>query len=137
MKPAELLLVALRDVDQLSTPEWDLRHWDLLLRQARRAELLASLALLVQERGLLERVPAQPRRHLEWAARGASQHAQSVRREVEQIQAAVQGTGQPLVPPLQSIAWLSARSIRAWLAPRVAHLRKVKSQYRKYWCSPA
>ena len=48
-------------------PGWSLPTWELLVRQARRADLLARIAALLAERGLLDAVPAAPRAHLDAA----------------------------------------------------------------------
>jgi hypothetical protein len=66
-----------------------LAEWDRLIRQGRQANLLATLYSLLNERGLLERVPAQPRLHLEWADAAAQRHTLAVQHEVEQIQKAL------------------------------------------------
>lgn len=95
LKPAQLLPAALSDARALAA--WDLHHWDLLLRQARQADLLASLYLLLEEQDVLSDVPVQARRHLEWAGQKARQHTQSVLREVSLIQKALQETGLPLI----------------------------------------
>lgn len=75
------------------SPETVLRlklcDWDLLIRQARRANVLATLDLLLSERGLIESVPAWPRRHFEWIRRIAEQHQRAVQWEVTQIRKAL------------------------------------------------
>jgi hypothetical protein len=73
--------------------------WDRLLRQARRADLLGRLALLMRQGGLLERVPAAPRAHLESAiVLTAAQHLE-IRREVARIEQALA----PLGPDLGAV----------------------------------
>ena len=66
-----------------------LADWDLLIRQARSADLLARLAVMLQHDGLLARVPAQPRAHLESALVMASAQEAAVRREVEHVRQAL------------------------------------------------
>lgn len=64
-------------------------EWDLALRQATSTNLTPSLLALLEERGLLDQVPAQPRAHLEWVRALAARHRQAVRFEVECIQEAL------------------------------------------------
>ncbi len=56
------LPMALQDAGIL--PLMNLADWDLVIRQGRRAGLLARLAIQLAERDLLARVPAAPRSHL-------------------------------------------------------------------------
>ena len=65
--------------------------WDLLVRQARRADLLGRIALLLQRDGLIDAVPAAPRAHLDAAVVLTAAQHQEVRREVASI-------GQALAP---------------------------------------
>lgn len=62
-----------------------LADWDLLVRQARQSNLLSRLYVMLNERGLMAQVPAQPRRHLEWAAAVADRHTIAVHREIALI----------------------------------------------------
>jgi hypothetical protein len=79
----DLVVAALRSPAQaLSLPS---AGWDLLVRQARRADLLGRIALLLEREGLLGRVPSAPRAHLDAAiVLTAAQHRE-VRREVAHI----------------------------------------------------
>lgn len=95
MKTLPLIVVALRDPRVL--PGWELSQWDLLLRQLRQAGLTASLHAQLQSLDLLSAIPSQPRRHFLWAAQAAAQHQRSVRREVDAIVSAMQGTGVAVV----------------------------------------
>ncbi len=74
-----------------------LADWDLLLRQALAANLTASLASLAQEHGVLDQVPAAPRRHLDWAMTLLQRHADAVRWESERIAHALRALGAPLI----------------------------------------
>ncbi|MDP2785874.1 MAG: nucleotidyltransferase family protein [Sulfurimicrobium sp.] len=74
-----------------------LADWDLLLRQARHANLLARLHVLLDERGLLEQVPPQPREHLEWSHAIAERHTQAVHWEVTLIRKALAKVGVPVI----------------------------------------
>jgi hypothetical protein len=81
--------------------------WDLAIRQARAAGLLARLHGIFVAHGLLEGVPAAPRRHLEEAAIVAQKHARDVRWEVACIVRALTGVVAPLVL-LKGAAYLLA-----------------------------
>ncbi len=72
-------------------------EWDLLLRQCDKSLLMASLHALVRDHGLLERIPAAPREHLEWAATLGRRHADGVRWEVTQIGKALAPLAMPIV----------------------------------------
>lgn len=61
--------------------------WDLAVRQARRAGLLARLGFALEERGLMSAVPAKPRDHLTAECILADKHARDVRWEVRCIKA--------------------------------------------------
>ncbi|MES2316934.1 MAG: nucleotidyltransferase family protein [Pseudomonadota bacterium] len=74
-----------------------LADWDLLLRQALASNLTASLYCLAEEQALLGTLPAQPRRHLEWAGMLLRRHGAGVRWEVERIGAALAALDTPLV----------------------------------------
>ena len=71
--------------------------WDLLVRQARRAQLLARLAALLEDGRLIERVPAAPRLHLESARTLARKYVRDVRWEAMQLRRALATVGQPLI----------------------------------------
>lgn len=75
----------------------DLAQWDLLLRQAANANMLVSLAYLLDDHGLADAVPEAPRVHLEWARLAASNHARGVRHEVARIRAALSRLDVPLI----------------------------------------
>ncbi len=74
-----------------------LADWDLLVRQARLANLLASLCAALEERGLLEKIPAQARAHLEWARVIAARHTQAVQWEVRLICEALSQVDAPVI----------------------------------------
>jgi hypothetical protein len=96
MRPAHDLLVR-----TLRTPEMaarlSLAQWDLLVRQARRAGLLARLHARFGELDLIENVPEPVRWHFEAAATLADKQQIAVRWEVGQIRAALAGLDAPLV----------------------------------------
>ncbi len=71
-----------------------LQQWDLLIRQARHADLLARLAYLLEGQS---GVPTAAQRHLDSAWTFAQRQAQSVRYEVASIQKALSDLGIPVV----------------------------------------
>jgi hypothetical protein len=90
-----LVLAAFRRPDALTA--LGLAEWDLLIRQARAANLLASLHASLDRLGLLDRVPSQPREHLEWSSQLAERQCLEVEREVDRIRLALAGTGVPVI----------------------------------------
>jgi hypothetical protein len=95
MRNTGLIVAAFRNPQALA--DWDLREWDLLLRQLRQAGMTASLHARLDELGLLQAVPEQAARHLEWAAQLARRHKQSVLHEVAMIRRALCKVGVPVV----------------------------------------
>jgi hypothetical protein len=89
------LLLAVREPRVLAT--LDLAAWDLLLRQAERADMTATVLYLAEDHGLLDALPAQVREHLEWARIRAERHRQAVAWEVAQIARTLAPLGLPLV----------------------------------------
>jgi len=90
-----LLLAVLRQPRLMAA--CTLADWDLLLRQAISAQLLATLHDLADAAGVLGQLPPQPRAHLDWAHRQSERHRQAVRWEVRQIRAALAGLDLPLI----------------------------------------
>ena len=72
-------------------------QWDLLVRQARRANLLGHLSSTLRRAGLIEAVPAGPRQHLHAADVIARRQSVSVRWEVQCIGQTLAGCGAPVV----------------------------------------
>ena len=72
-------------------------QWDLLIRQARRANLLGRLAHSMADHRLLDAVPTAPRQHLLAAMLLAKRQVIAVRWEVECLMKAFAGTGVPLI----------------------------------------
>lgn len=95
MTPNYLVLQALRQPDALIS--LSLADWDLLLRQARHANLLARLYALLDERGLIKQLPLQPREHLEWSHIFAEKHTQAVHWEIALIRKALAKIGVPII----------------------------------------
>jgi hypothetical protein len=95
MKTRPLLVRALAqpcELEALAPSEWDL-----LVRQAAHANMLATLYYLCEESGVLQRVPARPREHLDWARMLAERHRRAVLAEVRQIHHALCELGLPLI----------------------------------------
>lgn len=86
-----LLSVALREPKEL--PRWDVAQWELVIRQARRANLLGRVAALLEDQALLHAIPAAPRAHLEAARTVSLAQEEAVRREVTHICAALRHAG--------------------------------------------
>jgi Uncharacterised nucleotidyltransferase len=87
----DLVSTALRQPQQLAT--LTLSGWDVLVRQARRAGLLARIACMLEAQGSLDSVPEAPRAHLKAAISVAeAQHAETLR-ELDFIHRALAPTG--------------------------------------------
>lgn len=91
----DLLRNALRNLETRCS--LSVTDWDLLIRQGRRAGLLARFAIELDERGLLTTVPPRPRAHLEAERNFAEKHARDVRWEVRCIKAALTETGVTII----------------------------------------
>lgn len=74
-----------------------LTEWDLLIRQARHANLVGHLAVLLESRQLLSQVPAQPREHLQSALTVVQRQTQAVQWEVECILRALAEIPHPVI----------------------------------------
>lgn len=96
MRPSRDLIVT-----ALLTPEvlhgFCGEEWDLLIRQGRRAHLLARLAYKLERAGLLETVPMGPRNHLCSALKMAQRQVIALRWEVGCIHKALRETNTRLV----------------------------------------
>jgi hypothetical protein len=99
------LVQALRD--PADTPSWTRSRWELLVRQARSADLLSRLAALLEDLGALEKVPAEPRAHLLAARTVWRAQEEAVHREVGQIRKALAPSGVEIVL-LKGAAYLYA-----------------------------
>ncbi|HEV2612170.1 MAG TPA: nucleotidyltransferase family protein, partial [Noviherbaspirillum sp.] len=95
MKPDALILKAFREPHSIIA--FRLPEWSLLIRQARRGNVLASLHALLDEQGLLDAVPVQAREHLEWSWVAAVRHTEAVRWEVRFIREALADLDVPLI----------------------------------------
>ncbi len=83
----DLTITALQQPERL--PQWPLSDWDLLIRQARQANLLASLLCRLESKGLLVEVPEGPRNHFEATRVIVLAQRESVLREVRDIHKAL------------------------------------------------
>ena len=83
MSKRTLIVSALMDSERLS--ELPLAEWDLLIRQGRRANLLARLAYQMIQNGVMDDIPRQPRLHLISALRMVERQNQAMRWEVQCI----------------------------------------------------
>ncbi len=81
--------------------------WDLLVRQARSADLLARVAATLDERAVLDSVPQAPRAHLTAALTLARAQQDEVRREVAHVCCALESLGVPIIL-LKGAAYLLA-----------------------------
>lgn len=92
---APLLLQALRaPAGTVALGEAD---WDLLLRQAGAANLLATLGYILAEHEVLARIPAPAREQLAWAQVLARRHRQAVRWEIRLVRQALRELGLPTI----------------------------------------
>jgi hypothetical protein len=82
--------------------------WDLLVRQARNADLLARLCVLLDEQGLLGSVPREVVTHLESARTLATAHTRNVRWETDRIYNALAPTGTSIIL-LKGAAYVMAK----------------------------
>ncbi|MES2405920.1 MAG: nucleotidyltransferase family protein [Pseudomonadota bacterium] len=95
MHPADCLIVrALRDTLQLTS--LPMREWDLLIRQGRKAGLLARLHWQWTQSGQIKQVPEAALAHLQSARIIADKQALAVRWEVSQIRTTLLSIGVPL-----------------------------------------
>jgi len=93
--PSPLLLQALRQPDALK--QLSLADWDLLLRQARHANLLGHLCASLDKRNLMEHVPPQPQQYLDSARAISERHTSAVQWEVSLIRKALAKSGIPII----------------------------------------
>lgn len=95
MQPELLLLNILRE--PRSAASLQLQDWDVLIRQARQFDLLGRVSALLEECGLLEAVPAQPREHLLWVRIATQRHELAVHAEIAHIRKALDPVGVPVI----------------------------------------
>ena len=73
------------------------RGWEKLIGRARTGQLLARLALRMEDEGCLADVPLRPRRHLEWARREWLSLQRGLRWEIDFIARALARVDTPVV----------------------------------------
>jgi len=95
MAGPDLVIEALRRPAGVS--RLDATGWDLLVRQARRADLLGRLGAVLSSHELLDAVPPAPRAHFEAALRVAKAQHVEVGREVRHVLAALEPLGVTVV----------------------------------------
>jgi len=93
--PGDWAVQALRSPASLAA--LDLPQWELLIRQARRADVLARVAEDLATIGQLESVPPSPLGHLRAARRFAAAQQEDVRRELRHVGAALAPIGAPVL----------------------------------------
>lgn len=91
----ELLLHALRTPEAVT--RFSMMEWDILVRQARAAGLLARLAGRLRRNDLENTIPAPARWHFHAAETLADKQRTAVRWELQQIHAALADLGLPLI----------------------------------------
>ncbi|MFY7865275.1 nucleotidyltransferase domain-containing protein [Roseateles sp.] len=80
-----------------SSLSWNSTQWELLLQQARRANLLARVGVAFERADLLEQVQEGPRRHFEAIRRVTESQQRAVLWEAQQIHQALRGLKVPVV----------------------------------------
>jgi hypothetical protein len=91
LAPTDLVCEALRNPQRLAT--LTLAGWDALVRQARRADLMARIGCTLDARGTLDQVPDAPRKHLRAAMILADAQQAEALRELGCIDRAISPTG--------------------------------------------
>ncbi|MDF1582289.1 MAG: nucleotidyltransferase family protein [Methyloprofundus sp.] len=89
-----------------------LKQWDLLIRQARRANMLAKLAFLLEDHNILQAIPDAPRKHLISAQIHAKRFAASIEWEITCIARALQNEPVKLIL-LKGAAYYAAGNLAA------------------------
>lgn len=90
-----------------SVPTWPLPAWEHLVRYGRRANLLGRIAVLLQERHLLDAIAPAPRAHLQSALVKSDAQAAAVRRELVYLERALAGVVEQVIL-LKGAAYLAA-----------------------------
>jgi hypothetical protein len=101
----DLLIRTLRSPDAVT--HFSMSEWDMLVRQARAAGLLARLAHRFRQQGLQAAIPEMARWHFEAAETLASKQRSAVRWEMQQLRAALADLDCPLIL-LKGAAYVAA-----------------------------
>lgn len=83
MSTADLITQAIKSPQ--SVAEFSPKMWDLFIRQARAADLLARMGFILQDNKVWETIPEKPRTHIQIAQAIADKHQLAVRWEVRCI----------------------------------------------------
>ena len=105
MGTSNLVVEILRSPTRIAS--LSLPAWDLLLRQARRADLNARIYWVLREHGLLGSVPAKPRIYLDLAWQHAERQRSAVRWELNTLWRSLQNLGIRIIL-LKGAAYLTA-----------------------------
>lgn len=100
-------------IDPSGVVQLSLKQWDLLIRQARRANMLARLAFFLQEHDLFQAIPEPPRKHLLSEQVRAQRFVSSLEWELKCIALALQNEPVKLVL-LKGAAYYAARNKTAY-----------------------
>ena len=103
--PRDLLVRTLRTPDVVT--RFSMSEWDILVRQARAAGLLARLANRFRQHGLTDEIPVMARWHFEAAEALADKQHTAVRWELRQLRAALTDLDSPLIV-LKGAAYVAA-----------------------------
>lgn len=95
MRVMDPLLMVLRDKTAIG--RFSLADWDTLVRQARRANLLAHIATRIEALALGDAVPPAPRQHLDGARIQAAKHVREVQWEARSITLPLAAEGVPVI----------------------------------------
>jgi hypothetical protein len=74
-----------------------LPQWGVLMGQARQANVLARLGFLLQDAGLLEKIPAQPLAHIQSALTFSARFTLSLQWEIDCIETALAAVDAPII----------------------------------------
>lgn len=105
LKSRDLLARTLRTPDAIT--RFSMSEWDILVRQARAAGLLARLAHRFRQHGLTDAVPAVARWHFDAAETLADKQRTAVRWELQQLRDALSDLDSPLIV-LKGAAYVAA-----------------------------
>ncbi len=111
MTPSSVAVLLAALVRPASLTELTLVQWDLLVRQGRRADVLARIGENARLQGVWNDLPLQPKRHLESAMKLAARQHMELQHEVKAIARALEPLGEPAVllkGAAYSLAGLSA-----------------------------
>ena len=94
---AKICLVQFLRNPQVNSKNLTIKDWEILIRQARRTNLLSRVACLIDQHNLLQHIPEQFHYHLTGANFVASSNLRSVKWEIAKIYEALGATETPFV----------------------------------------